>query len=304
MPTRASSQSESGWRSLALLWAARRCGALEALATSAGTPAELADAADVEADAAERLVAALEAAGFLAAVGDEYEPTNRLLGFLTKTDLRSVGGLPAALDDLERWVALPETAAGAAPPDPEDDLRNRLGREAAVDERRVRSEVTTAVHAAPDGERVVVVGDGPGPRAVEFARRGWTATLLETPERAEAVAPLLRAEPVGVRKGAPTDLPDCDLAVFVGTLSAREADAARSVVDAASDAAPAAVFLDAFHGATEGAALTDVGLLAAGAGRVHDAEAARAWLADSFGDAAVKSVPGSPLTAAVGRAID
>lgn len=293
----------AGWRELALLSAARRSGVLEALATRAGTPSEVAEAAAIDPDAAERLVAALAAEGYLARVGDEYEPTNRLLGFLTKTDLRSVGRLPAELDDLERWVALPETMAGEVPPEPADALRNRLGREAAVDDTRVRSEVTTAVHAAPDGDRVVVVGDGPGRRAVEFADRGWEVTLLETPERVDAVEPLLRGEPIELVAGDPTDLSACDLAVFVGSLSERDEEAANEVVAAAGAVAPAAVVLDTFRGETEGAALADLERLAAGTGRVHDADSVRSWLADAYDEVTLKPVPGSPMTAAVGRAI-
>lgn len=302
MPTQ--DRSGPGWREVALLWAARECGALDALATSAGTPEAVAEDVGIERDAAERLVAALEAEGFLASVGDEVEPTNRLLGFLTKTDLRSIGRLPAELDDLDRWIALPGTMAGDAPPEPPDGLRNRLGREAALDETRRRSEVTTAVHAAPDGDCVVVVGDGPGRRAVEFAERGWDVTLLDSPERVEAVEPLLRSEAVEVHAGEPTEVPACDLAVFVETLSERDAGpAAKAVVEAAAEAAPAAVFLDAFRGETEGAALADVDRLARGVGRVHDVDDVRSWLADSYAEATVKPVPGSPIAAAVGRAI-
>ena len=301
MPTQ--DRSEPGWREVALLWAARRCGALEALATSSGTPTDVAEATGIDEDAAERLVAALEAEGFLARVGEEYEPTNRLLGFLTKTDLRSIGRLPAELDAFDRWVALPETMAGGAPPDSPDALRNRLGREAAAGETRVRSEVTTAVRAAPDGDRVVVVDDGPGERAVEFAERGWDVTLLDSRERIDAVEPLLRRKAVELHPGGPDDLPDCDLAVFVGTLSDRDGGGARAVVEAASRATPVAVFLDTFGGATEGAALGDIDRLATGSGRVHDAETVRSLLADCFGDATVEPVPGSPISAAVGRAI-
>ncbi|PSP36344.1 hypothetical protein BRC63_08845 [Halobacteriales archaeon QH_10_70_21] len=65
-----------------------------------------------------------------------------------------------------------------------------------------------------------------------------------------------------------------------------------------------AVFLDAFAGATPDAELLGVGLLAAGAGRVYDADAVRRWLEAAFGAATVESVPASPLSAAVGRAID
>jgi hypothetical protein len=294
------------WRELALLWAARRCGALDALATTAGTPEGVADESDIDPAGAERLVAALEAEGFLTHVDGEYEPTNRLLGFLTKTDLRSIGRLPAELDAFDRWVALPETLAGADPPEPADALRNELGRERAADAARVRSEVTTTVHAAPDGDRVVVVGDGGGSRAVEFAERGWSATLYDTPERIEAVKPLLARESVDLQAGDPTDaaLPPCDLVVGIGVLQRYDAEDAREIVAAATKAAPVAVFVDAFQGVTDAAALEDIDRLASGRGAAHDAAAVRSWLADGYGEVHIEAVPSSPYSAAVGRVVE
>jgi hypothetical protein len=297
------------WRELAVLWTARRCGALEALATEAGTADAVARAAGIDPKGADRLVAALEARGFLTRVDGEYEPTNRLLGFLTKTDLRSVGRLPAELDAFDRWVALPETLAGAEPPEPDDALRNELGRERAADAARVRSEVTTAVHAAPDGDRVVVIGDGGGARAVEFAERGWSVTLCDTPGRIEAAEPLLARQQVTLRAGEaedPTggDLPPCDIVVGVGALGRYDPADARRIVTAASEAAPTAVFLDAFRGVTDGAALADIDRLAAGRGAAHDAVAVRSWLADGFAEVRIEAVPTSPYSAAVGRVVE
>ena len=54
------------WRELALLWAARERGALEALAARAGTPEAVAEAADIDPAGAE---AAVEAAGAAAPIG-------------------------------------------------------------------------------------------------------------------------------------------------------------------------------------------------------------------------------------------
>jgi len=292
------------WRELALLWAARRSGALDALATTAGTPSDLAAATDVEPAAAERLLAALEAVGMLTRVGDEYEPTDRMLGVLTTTDLRSIGTTPADLDAFDRWVNLPETLTGAAPPDQPDALRNDLGRRTALDDARCRAEVTTAVHAAPTGDRVLVIGDGAGVRAREFAARGWSVTLQDAPERIDAVRPLLRSTPIDLRASEPTDAPDCDLVVGCEVLSRHDSERARAVVEAAGEAAPVGVFLDAFHGATPDAELRDVGALAAGSGRVHTTGDVSGWLETVFGAGAVESVPASPLSAAVGRAID
>lgn len=304
MPTQDRAAVE--WRELALLWAARRCGALDALATTAGTAEAVADEADIDPAGAKRLVAALEARGFLAHVDGEYEPTNRLLGFLTKTDLRSIGRLPAELDAFDRWVALPETLSGANPPEPADALRNELGRERAASAARVRSEVTTAVHAAPDGDHVAVLGDGGGSRAVEFAERGWSATLYDTPERIDAVEPLLSHESVDLQACDPTDpdLPPSDLVVGIGVLQRYDAEDAQRIVAAASDAAPAAVFIDAFRGVTDAAALVDIDRLAAGRGAAHDAAAVRSWLADGYGEVRIEAVPSSPYAAAVGRVVE
>ena len=292
------------WRELALLWAARECGALDALATRAGTPEAVAEAADIDPAGAEALVGALHAQGLLARVDGEYEPADRMLGFLAKTDLRSVGADPAAVDAFERWVRLPETLAGAAPPNPPDATRNDLGRAAAVDELRVRSEVTAAVRAAPDGETVALLGDDAGRRDVEFAARGWTPTLVVPPERIEAVEPLLRSAPVELVAGGPDDLPASDLVIGVEALSGRDPAGAEAVVEAASAAAPVGVFPDAFRGETADAELLDVEAVAADEGRMQEAGAVRSWLASAFGEAAVESVPAGPLAAAVGRAID
>ncbi|MFT4905176.1 MAG: hypothetical protein ACI8UR_001747 [Natronomonas sp.] len=301
MPTQDGTEPE--WRDIALLLAARRCGALDALATDAGTAEEVAKTADIDPVAAGRLIAALEAAGFLTRVDGASEPTNRLLGFLTKTDLRSIGRMPGEVDAMEQWQALPETMAGEASPEPADAFRNTLGREAALGEARLRSEVTAAVHAAPNGDDIVVVGDGPGRRAIEFAERGWNVTLLDTADRIEAVEPLLEHEPVELRAGTPTDVPECDLVVYAGALHEYDAERARDIVASASEAATTAVFLDAFRGETAGAELVDIDLLAAGAGAIHDAAAVRSWLVDAFETVDIEPVVSSPLSAAIGRAI-
>lgn len=302
MPTQ--DRRESAWRELAVLWAARRCGALDVLATSAGTPSDVAAETGIEETAAERLVAALHAEGFLAEMGEEYEPTNRLLGFLTKTDLRSIGRLPAELDAFERWMALPETMAGEPTPKLPDAIRNELGSERAVADARVRSEVTTAVHAAPDGRAVVVVGDAAGLRSIEFAERGWDVTVQDTPERIEAVEPLLSHQPIELRASAPVDITECDLVVGVGTLGNHDVETARNLVGSAREAADTAVFLDTFRGETPDAALVDIDRLAAGNGTVHEGDSVRRWLKESFDTAAIESVPASPLSAAIGRVVD
>ncbi|MFC7176608.1 hypothetical protein [Halosegnis marinus] len=188
---------DSSTRELLCLWAARERGVLDALATEAGTPADVADTAGVDPAAADAFVTALADAGYVERVGDEYEPTNRLLGFLTKTDLRSVGSLPAALDAVDGWVALGEGDSFESP----DALRNDLGAQWATDEATVRAAVTAAIRAAPGADAAAVVGDGPGRHARDLLARGLDATIVETPARADAVEPLLSPTAVRLEAG-------------------------------------------------------------------------------------------------------
>lgn len=185
-----------------LLWAARETGVLEALLTEAGTPREVAAATGVTERAARIVVRALADDGYFEHVDGGYEPTNRALGFLTKTDVRSIGSAPHALDTLSRWFALPETMeTGEVPDPPEHWTRNFMGAMASVDPQTVRASVTAAEHARPRPERVLNVGGGPGDFAREFARRGAAVTLLDRPEVVEIVAPPLENEPVELVSG-------------------------------------------------------------------------------------------------------
>lgn len=194
------------YRELALLRAARETGVLDALATSAATPEEVAAETGVTERAARITVAALADLGFLARVGDRYEPSNRMLGFLATADPRSIGSLPHALDCLERWLALPETMRTGDPPErPDDWTTNFVGAMAAVDEATVRACVTAAVHEHPDATRVLDVGGGPGSFAREFANRGFEVTLLDRPGVVERARPLLATEPIDLVAGDALD---------------------------------------------------------------------------------------------------
>jgi SAM-dependent methyltransferase len=313
MPTR--DHAVDDYRELLALRAARRTGALEALTTTAGTPADVAAETGLTERGAALLIAALADRGFLQAVGGEYEPTNRLLGFLAKRDLRSIGRLPGELDRLEDWLALPATlrgdAAGRADGDGvgrDDRLRNDLGARATVDESTVRAAVTAAVRERPDAERVVTVGDGPGRHADEFARRGFDVTLVDAPEVIAVDRPAL-ADAVDLVAGDPlAELPDADLAFGADVLRRHDADDVRRLLTAAREAVGeggVAVFVEAVRGETDGAALAALGAVArTGSGGAYDAATLRSWL-DAAGFAgAVTEVPGLADRAVVGRAID
>ncbi|MFB6154450.1 MAG: class I SAM-dependent methyltransferase [Haloferacaceae archaeon] len=337
MPTR--DRLDTDTDGLFLLWAARRTGVLDALTRHAGTAAEVADATDVSERAARIAVRTLADLGFLERVdggesartdrsdgterGDaEYEITNRALGFLAKRDVRSIGRLPHALDELESLTALPETMVRGTPPAPSDDhLRNRLGAHYATDESVVRACVTAAVHERPDAGLVFDVAGGAGVYAVEFARRGYETTLVDDPAAIDVVEPLLSKRNVSLAAGAPDDLPagggdasesggtSPDL-VFAGDLTHRLSPAEnRAFLGAAHDAlAPdgALVLTDAVRGRSEAATRVAVTALASGDGDAYDEATYRDWLADAgFRDVRVSDVPGTDRQAVAGhRGVD
>jgi hypothetical protein len=295
-------------RELLLLWAARECAVLDALATSAGTPADVASETGITPRAADRLVTALAARGFVERVGDEYEPTNRLLGFLTKTDLRSIGRLPHALDTLDAWAALPGTARTDSPPDPgEHATHNSLGAQWARDDAAVRATVTAAVRAHPDADSVVVLRDGPGRHAREFAARGLDATVLEPPERADAVEPLLRSADVRLETGGHLErIPQADLVCAVDLTRHHTPEENRAWLRAAAAAVPdagAVVAVEPLRDHAPDAALLAVETLATGGSGPYAEATLREWLADAGFEPSLEPVPGVDLTAAIGRRV-
>jgi len=199
------------YRELLFLRAARETGVLDAVVTDAETVAAVADDAGVTERAARVSVDALCDLGFLHRTDDGFEPTNRLLGFLSKTDLRSIGSLPYELDTLDDWLSLPETMRTGELPDRSPNwTRNRLGAMAALPKSDVRAAVTAAVHEHADADRVLDVYGGAGTFSREFARRGYDTTLLDTRDVIDADEPLLEHEPVTLETGDPLDGVDGD----------------------------------------------------------------------------------------------
>jgi hypothetical protein len=296
------------YRELLLLRAARETGVLDALVSAADTPAEVAEQAGVTERAAAATVGALVDRGFLEWVGGGVEPTNRLLGFVTKTDVRSVGSLPRELDVADALVDLPEAMRSGGSPafgvDDETARRNRLGAAAARDDAEVRAAVTAAVRERPDAESVLVVGDDAGQHAVEFAHRGFDVALRHDTEVVDALRPLLASEPVELvpgRVAEPVDA-NADLVVLPHALCPRSGDEIRDVVSAATEsAAPDGVVavVDTF-GSDPG--LTAELLATTPAGAVREQSTVADWLAET-GLAAVGTtdVPGTRYGVVAGR---
>jgi len=295
------------YRELLLLRAARETGVLDALVSDADTPSEVAESAGVTDRAAELTVDALCDMGLLERVSDGVEPTNRMLGFITKTDVRSIGTLPSELDRLDALVALPETMERGHPPKPRgDELRNRLGAAAAEDDASVRAAVTAAVREHADADSVLVVA-GAGHHAREFARRGFDVTLLAEPSVVDAVEPLLDSERVELVAGDPLDgvEGDFDLVFHAGVAREYGAEENRRLLEAARDAAAEgghAVHVDVLRGETANAGTTAELLATTEAGACHDAATLGEW----FGDAGFEAVregdvPGTEYRFVAGR---
>ncbi|WP_255198633.1 methyltransferase [Halorarius litoreus] len=298
----------TGARELLVLWAARECEVLDALATSAGTPEDVATETGITPVAADTLVTALADRGLVEQVGDEYEPTNRLLGFLTKTDLRSIGRLPHALDTFDAWLALPETARTGTPPDPSEyATRNELGTEWSRDDTTVRATVTAAVRAHPDADSVVVLRDGPGRHAREFLARGFEVTLVETPERADAAAPLLRPTEVRLETGGYVDsIPQTDLVCAVDLTRRHTPEENRAwlrAAQAALEPGGAVVAVEPLRDHTPDAALLDVETLATGGARISEEATVREWFENAGFALDLEPVPGTDRVALVGRRV-
>ncbi|MFD1511726.1 methyltransferase [Halomarina rubra] len=307
MPTLDSGDDDA--RERLLCHAARRTGVLDALATTTGTVDGVAAETGIDPQAAELLVEALAARGFLELVGGEYQPTNRMLGFLTKTDVRSIGRLSHELDRLDAWLAFPDTARGEDPPRSDHWLRNDLGARAARPEAWVRAAVTAALRESPDAETVTVVGDAPGPHAVEFAARDRDVTLVDTAERVAASRAGLEHEAVTLRECDYADgeaLPTADLVAGVGVLHRLDDDHVDTLLRSAREAAPTCVFVEPVAG-VEGddgrARLVALDAYALdGTASVHDREEFRSLVEEAgFDSAAVVEVPGLADRAVVGR---
>jgi hypothetical protein len=293
---------------LALLRAARETGLLEVLLTETASPAAAARAADVDERAAEVAVETLAATGYLDRVDDGYEPTNRALGLLTKTDLRSIGSTPRELDLFDALCALPETMRTGSPPDLSDDrARNDLGARLASDEATVRAVVTAAHRVAPDATDVLVLAGAPGAVAGEFAARGCAVTLVDETDAVDAIRPLLD-ESVECVTAPVTELPPerFDLAVTVDYAHQLTPAEYRHLAGAAHDVLSTGghlVVVDRLRDRSASGPALDVEALATTeGGRAHDAATARSFFDDAgFEAVAVADVPGTDRQTVAGR---
>lgn len=308
MPTAADADLDAP--ALALLWAARETGLLEALVDEPGGARAAAETANVTDRAASIVSDALVDLGFLYRTENGVEPTNRALGLLTTRDLRSVGAVPAALDHFEAYAALPRTMESGVPPaQPDERVRHRLGASEALDEAVVESTVDAALAANPDAERALVVADGPGRHARALDDRGLDVTLLDGPAAIEAVEPLLDGTGVTLSADSLVEVTaSYDLVLTVDGAWRRPVDENRFTLRAAANAlAPggAVVLVEPLRDRSTAATEVAAAALATGTGRPYTEAEVRAWFAGGGLTAvATSDVPGTPYQAVTGRRSD
>ncbi|WP_049979648.1 hypothetical protein [Halolamina rubra] len=298
--------------SLALLWAARETGLLEALLRAPGGAAAAADATGVTERAASIVVDALVELEFLRRVGDGVEPTNRALGLLATRDLRSIGDVPTALDRFDAYAALPRTMESGVPPiesDPESRIRHRLGAAEALDDATVRATVDAALAANPDADRALVVADGPGRHARALADRGLDVTLLEGADVAAVVEPLLERTDVALRTGSLADVAATFDLVLTVDAAWRQSPAENrfTTLAVAAALAPggAAVCVEPLRDRSSAGVSVAAAALATGNGRPYPEATVREWFADAGLEAVETSeVPETPYQAIAGRRPD
>lgn len=302
-----------------LLWAARETGVLDALTTSAGTPEEIAAETGIAPEAAEPLVELLAKRGFLTRVADGYEPTTRLLGFIARQDIRSLGRLPHALHLFDALVDLPRTLRdGKAPPLPDDWTLTRLGWNAATDDAVIRARVTAAVRIMPSARRVLDLAGGAGVHAREFAARGYDVTLLDSPDVIDLARPLIDAQhgtdgsedggqgSIELHSGPPSAVEDgFDLAFVSGGLAEMGVAEANWMLSRVADVLlpdGALVVTDVPDSGSEEATAAAVHGLALGEGGGHTVADCRSWLTDAgLANVTVEPVPSTPGHAVAGR---
>jgi SAM-dependent methyltransferase len=295
---------------LALVWAARETGLLEALLRQTGSPSEAAAVAGVTERAARVTVDALVELGFFKRMGDGVEPTNRALGLLATRDVRSIGQVPAALDRLDALARLPD-AMRRDEPDRQprsrtaQESRHRLGANEALDDATVRATVD-AIHAAnPDADRVLALADGPGRHARELSDRGPAVTMLEGPTVADAVGPLLARSDVALETGSLADVEAAawDLVFLVdGLWSGRGAENRYTIQSVERALAPGGAFVAVEPLRDRSDAATDVAAtaLATGSGEPYSEATIAGWcVAAGLDDVSASEVPGTPYQAVV-----
>lgn len=290
---------------LALLWAARETGLLEALLRQTGSASEAAAIAGVTERAARVTVDALVDLGFFRRVGDGVEPTNRALGLLATRDVRSIGEIPAALDRLDALAALPAAMRQDGPDcQPRSrtaqETRHRLGASEALSDATVRATVDVIHAANPDADRVLALADGTGRHARELSDRGPEVTLLEGSDVGDAVGPLLARSDVTLETGSLADVePDVyDLAFLVDGLWSGTAAENRFTIESVERVlAPGGAFVavEPLRDRSDAAAEVAATALAMGSGEPYTEATVAGWCAAAgLDDVSTSDVPGTP----------
>jgi len=283
-----SAQRPTGW-----IWTTANCccaparetGVLDALVSSADTPAEVAETAGVTERAAELTVDALRGWGCWSRSATRWSrPTGCLGSSRRRTSVlsapsprtrprRVAGGAPG--DDAH---GRPAGTARGRHPEPTWGARRRGRRDGPRGGHGYRPRATRRRLRARRRRR-------PGRHAVEFARRGFDVTMLAEQRVVDAVGPLLDHERVELVAGDPLDGADGPFDIVFHARVARdygpgEPPAARGRPRGARGRG-LAVHVDALRDGTPDAGLTAELLAGTESGEWYAAETVGEWFTDA-----------------------
>ncbi|MFB6254441.1 MAG: hypothetical protein ABEI06_07520 [Halobacteriaceae archaeon] len=165
-----------------LLWIAREVGILDKIVYETDTIAELQASTDINPVFIKELVTLLEKMGFVEHIDGTYEPTNQLLGFITKTDIRSIGNLPYSLDIIHAINTFPECVKhGKSFEKP--SLPNILGAIEAIDNDILLTAIYHILEHKKSEGPIVLFSEGGGTFANRIHHYGQDVVMLVEEEQ-------------------------------------------------------------------------------------------------------------------------
>jgi hypothetical protein len=292
-------------RELLFLRALREIDVLSALVEVAETPADLAAETELSPDFAPTIVETLVDLGYLTRVDGSYEPTRELLGILTTTDVRSIGTLPASLDEADRLVGLGETLTGSSPP-PDADLTHSLGLAAGTDPARIRAIASSVVRVDPDAAGALILRGAPGRLAIELEEIGVATTVVDSPSAIEQSRGLLVGTDVStVVTDEWRDLPEAPIVVAAPVLRPDIVDREPLLVAARDSLPPGGYFVlvERLHAPESSLPLARVADIATGGKAPSRSipEVRETLAARGLTVASTETIPGTDLVAMTAR---
>ncbi|MFB6186483.1 MAG: hypothetical protein ABEI86_06405, partial [Halobacteriaceae archaeon] len=165
-----------------LLWITRELGILDGIVYETDTIAELQTSTGLDPICIEELMTLLEEMGFVEHIDGTYEPTNKLLGFITKTDIRSIGRLPYSLDIIQAINTFPECVKHEKSLE-KPSLPNILGAIEAIDNDILLTAIYHILQYKKSEGPIVLLSEGGGTFAKRIHHCGQDVVMLVEEEQ-------------------------------------------------------------------------------------------------------------------------